>query len=77
MDFSIKTLLTPLTLASSDKMQSVPLQIIEDAVSEGNEIFILSLSLVSASNGIQIGQKNTSITIKDNDSKQLELMDTM
>ena len=77
MDFSIKTLLTPLTLASSDKMQSVPLQIIEDAVSEGNEIFILSLSLDSASNGIQIGQKNTSITIKDNDSKQLELMDTM
>ena len=70
MDFLIGALPITITFAPSDNMHPVPLEIIEDSVTEGNEIFTLTLSLASSTlNSIQTGQRSTQVTIEDNDSK--------
>ena len=70
MDFQIGDLPIPITFAPSDSIQRVPLEIIEDSITEGNEIFTLILSLASSTlSSIQIGQNSTQVTIEDNDSK--------
>ena len=70
VDFSIGALPISIMFTPSDNMHPVPLEIIEDSVTERNEIFTLTLSLASGtSSGIQTGQSSTQVTIEDNDSK--------
>ena len=70
MDFSIGPLPISVTFTTSDNTRPVPLEIIEDSVTEGNEVFTLTLSLASStSNAIRIGQDTAQVTIVDDDSK--------
>ena len=71
-DFSIGSLPMSVTFTPSDNSRPVPLEIVEDSVTEGNEVFTLTLSLASGtSNTIQIGQDTAQVTIVDDDSKSL------
>ena len=70
VDFSIGPLPISITFAPSDNMRPVPLQIIDDDTTEGDEMFTLVVSLSSAAtNSVQIGQSTTQVTIEDNDGK--------
>ena len=70
VDFSLGTVPISITFTPSEDTQSLPLEIIEDGVTEGNEVFTLTLSLASGtSNTIQIGQDTAQVTIVDDDSK--------
>ena len=70
VDFSIGPLPISITFTPFDNSWPVPLEIIEDSVTEGNEVFTLTLSLASGtSNKIQIGQDTAQVTIVDDDSK--------
>ena len=69
VDFTTGALPISITFARSDNMQPVPLQIVDDSITEGNEVFTFVLSLSSAAaNSVQIGQSTAQVTIEDNDS---------
>lgn len=66
VDFSLESPIS-LTFSPTDNMISLPLEIIDDNVTENDEILSLSLSVTNGS--IEIGQGTTEIIIEDDDGK--------